>query len=97
MFTKDIGVALQIPVAATGGAPLCFGPVKGHFTGVSKVKSASQTLLVGALAAVRRIGSHIYSAKPSFAAPGCQARLGRAGRIVASCGTAVPWDRIDRR
>jgi len=51
MFTKDIGTALQISVAATGLARLCFGAVKGHFTGVSKIKSAMQTLLVGGLAA----------------------------------------------
>ncbi|QHP71303.1 iron transporter [Bradyrhizobium sp. LCT2] len=51
MFTKDIGTALQISVAATGMALLCFGAVKGHFTGVNKIKSALQTLLVGGLAA----------------------------------------------
>ena len=51
MFTKDIGTALQISVAATGVALLCFGAVKGHFTGVNKIKSALQTLLVGGLAA----------------------------------------------
>jgi len=32
-------------------ALLCFGAVKGHFTGVNKLKSAAQTLLVGGLAA----------------------------------------------
>ncbi|WP_338693297.1 VIT1/CCC1 transporter family protein [Bradyrhizobium sp. 26S5] len=51
MFTKDIGTALQISVAATGMALICFGAVKGHFTGVNKIKSALQTLLVGGLAA----------------------------------------------
>jgi VIT1/CCC1 family predicted Fe2+/Mn2+ transporter len=51
MFTQNIGTALQISVAATGVALLCFGAVKGHFTGVSKIKSALQTLLVGGLAA----------------------------------------------
>ena len=51
MFTKDIGTALQISVAATGATLLCFGAVKGHFTGVNKRKSAAQTLLVGGLAA----------------------------------------------
>jgi VIT1/CCC1 family predicted Fe2+/Mn2+ transporter len=51
MFTQNIGTALQISVAATGVALLCFGAVKGHFTGVNKNKSASQTLLVGGLAA----------------------------------------------
>ncbi len=51
MFTQNIGTALQISVGATGLALLCFGAVKGHFTGVSKIKSALQTLLVGGLAA----------------------------------------------
>ncbi|MBR0943566.1 MULTISPECIES: VIT1/CCC1 transporter family protein [Bradyrhizobium] len=51
MFTQNIGTALQISVAATGAALLCFGAVKGHFTGVNKTKSALQTLLVGGLAA----------------------------------------------
>lgn len=51
MFTQNIGTALQISVAATGVALLCFGAVKGHFTGVNKIKSALQTLLVGGLAA----------------------------------------------
>ena len=51
IFTQNIGTALQISVAATGVALLCFGAVKGHFTGVNKSKSAIQTLLVGGLAA----------------------------------------------
>jgi len=51
MFTQNIGTALQISVAATGMALLCFGAVKGHFTGVNKIKSSLQTLLVGGLAA----------------------------------------------
>ncbi|UPT95030.1 VIT1/CCC1 transporter family protein [Bradyrhizobium barranii subsp. apii] len=51
MFTQNIGTALQISVAATGLALICFGAVKGHFTGVNKIKSALQTLLVGGLAA----------------------------------------------
>ncbi|MDH6259101.1 VIT1/CCC1 transporter family protein [Bradyrhizobium sp. BR13661] len=51
MFTQNIGTALQISVAATGVALLCFGAVKGHFTGVNKIKSSLQTLLVGGLAA----------------------------------------------
>lgn len=51
MFTRNIGTALEISVAATGVALLCFGAVKGHFTGVSKVKAAVQTLFVGGLAA----------------------------------------------
>jgi VIT1/CCC1 family predicted Fe2+/Mn2+ transporter len=51
MFARNITTALQISVLATGIALLCFGAIKGHFTGVSKIKSASQTLLVGGLAA----------------------------------------------
>lgn len=38
-------------MTATGLALLCFGAVKGHFTGVNMIKSALQTLLVGGLAA----------------------------------------------
>lgn len=51
MLTHNITTALQISVAATGFALLCFGAIKGHFTGVSRLKSAFQTLLVGGLAA----------------------------------------------
>lgn len=49
--SRSAKTALQISVAATGMALLCFGAVKGHFTGVNKIKSALQTLLVGGLAA----------------------------------------------
>lgn len=66
MFTQNIGTALQISVAATGVALLCFGGVKGHFTGVNKIKFALQTLLVGEWPLLvgewplgRRIGSRI--------------------------------------
>jgi vacuolar iron transporter family protein len=51
MLVHNITTALQISVAATGFALLCFGAIKGHFTGVNKIKSALQTLLVGGLAA----------------------------------------------
>ncbi|MGY4567144.1 VIT1/CCC1 transporter family protein [Bradyrhizobium sp. USDA 3256] len=51
MLAHGITTALHISVAATGFALLCFGAVKGHFTGVNKIKSALQTLLVGGLAA----------------------------------------------
>ncbi len=51
MLTHNITTALQISVAATGLALLCFGAIKGHFTGTSKPKSALQTLMVGGLAA----------------------------------------------
>jgi VIT1/CCC1 family predicted Fe2+/Mn2+ transporter len=56
MAAHSITMALQISVAATGFALLCFGAIKGHFTGVNKIKSALQTLLVGGLALVRPIG-----------------------------------------
>jgi VIT1/CCC1 family predicted Fe2+/Mn2+ transporter len=51
MLTHNITTALQISVVATGLALLCFGAIKGHFTGVNKIKAALQTLLVGGLAA----------------------------------------------
>ena len=51
MLTPSIDMALRISVLATAVALLCFGAVKGHFTGVNKLKSAAQTLLVGGLAA----------------------------------------------
>jgi VIT1/CCC1 family predicted Fe2+/Mn2+ transporter len=51
MLTPNIHTALQISVGTTGLALLCFGAVKGHFTGVNKLKSAAQTLFVGGLAA----------------------------------------------
>jgi VIT1/CCC1 family predicted Fe2+/Mn2+ transporter len=51
MLTPSIDTALRISVAATAVALLWFGAVKGHFTGVNKLKSAGQTLLVGGLAA----------------------------------------------
>ena len=51
MLTSTIDLALRISVLATGVALLCFGAVKGRFTGVNKLKSAAQTLLVGGLAA----------------------------------------------
>jgi VIT1/CCC1 family predicted Fe2+/Mn2+ transporter len=51
MLTPSIDVALRISVLATAVALICFGAVKGHFTGVNKLKSAAQTLLVGGLAA----------------------------------------------
>jgi VIT1/CCC1 family predicted Fe2+/Mn2+ transporter len=51
MLVHSITTALQISVAATGLALLSFGAIKGQFTGVNKIKSALQTLLVGGLAA----------------------------------------------
>jgi VIT1/CCC1 family predicted Fe2+/Mn2+ transporter len=51
MLSANIGDALKISVGTTAMALILFGAVKGHFTGVNKFKSASQTLLVGGLAA----------------------------------------------
>jgi vacuolar iron transporter family protein len=49
--TRNISEALPISVVLTGLALAIFGAIKGHFTGISRVKSAAQTLLVGGLAA----------------------------------------------
>jgi len=51
MLLHDISSALRISVIVTGIALLIFGAIKGHFTGVNKIKSALQTALVGGLAA----------------------------------------------
>ncbi len=47
----SIARALPISIACTGVALLVFGAVKGHFTGLNRIRSALQTLLVGGLAA----------------------------------------------
>lgn len=51
MLAADSHRALQISIVVTLLALTVFGFVKGHFTGVSKIKSAWQTALVGSLAA----------------------------------------------
>ena len=51
MLTASMGEALRYSVFFTGIALLIFGGVKGHFTGLNKLVSAGQTLLVGGLAA----------------------------------------------
>lgn len=51
MMSPDIATALKVSVLTTGVALLVFGAVKGHFTGVNRVRSAFQTLVVGGLAA----------------------------------------------
>jgi vacuolar iron transporter family protein len=56
MMRNDIYDALKLSVVTTGVALMVFGAVKGHFTGVSKVKSGAQTLLVGGLAAAAAFG-----------------------------------------
>jgi len=56
MATENIRSALFVSVLTTGGALLCFGAAKGHFTGVNPIKAAFQTLLVGGLAAAAAFG-----------------------------------------
>lgn len=51
ILAGDAHRALMISIAVTLLALSVFGFVKGHFTGVSKIKSAWQTALVGSLAA----------------------------------------------
>jgi VIT1/CCC1 family predicted Fe2+/Mn2+ transporter len=51
MMAENARKALAISIVATLLALAVFGFVKGHFTGVSKFKSAWQTVLVGSLAA----------------------------------------------
>lgn len=51
MMLSRIPDAFTYSVVFTGLALLVFGGIKGHFTGISRVKSAMQALLVGGLAA----------------------------------------------
>jgi vacuolar iron transporter family protein len=51
IFTRDIGAALRVSILLTGIALLLFGGIKGQFTGLNRVRSAVQTLVVGGLAA----------------------------------------------
>lgn len=51
MATSSLSDAFRVSVALTGLALLVFGGVKGHFTGLGRMKSALQTLVVGGLAA----------------------------------------------
>lgn len=51
MLAANARQALLISIVVTLLALTVFGFVKGHFTGVSKIKSAWQTALVGSLAA----------------------------------------------
>ncbi|NBX67178.1 MAG: iron transporter [Proteobacteria bacterium] len=51
ILMDTISEALPISVVLTAIALAVFGGIKGHFTGISKIKSALQTLLVGGLAA----------------------------------------------
>lgn len=61
MLTSDLTEALKMSVLTTGVALLVFGGVKGHFTGVNRLVSAGQTLLVGGLAAAAAFGlAHLF-------------------------------------
>lgn len=51
VFLDDAVTALRISAAATLVALFVFGFVKGHYTGVGKLKSGVQTVAVGGLAA----------------------------------------------
>lgn len=51
IFIRDLTVALYYSVVMTGIALTVFGAVKGRLTGISMLKSASQTLFVGGVAA----------------------------------------------
>jgi VIT1/CCC1 family predicted Fe2+/Mn2+ transporter len=51
IFANNVAVALLISVAATLGALLIFGFVKGRFTGMRPVRSALQTAFIGSVAA----------------------------------------------
>jgi VIT1/CCC1 family predicted Fe2+/Mn2+ transporter len=51
MLVSSIPDAFANSVGFTGVALLLFGGIKGHFTGINKLKSALQALLVGGLAA----------------------------------------------
>jgi len=62
ILTSSISVAFAYSVGFTGVALLVFGGIKGHFTGINKLKSAAQTLLVGGLAAAAAYGlAHAFS------------------------------------
>jgi VIT1/CCC1 family predicted Fe2+/Mn2+ transporter len=51
MLLTNLTDALKVSVLTTGIALLIFGAVKGHFTGLNRLVSGLQTLLVGGLAA----------------------------------------------
>jgi VIT1/CCC1 family predicted Fe2+/Mn2+ transporter len=51
MLMSTISEAFVYSCGFTGVALILFGGIKGHFTGINKLKSAGQTLLVGGLAA----------------------------------------------
>jgi VIT1/CCC1 family predicted Fe2+/Mn2+ transporter len=51
MLLESLTEALKVSILTTGVALLIFGAVKGHFTGLNRLVSGLQTLLVGGLAA----------------------------------------------
>jgi VIT1/CCC1 family predicted Fe2+/Mn2+ transporter len=61
ILIDNVGEAFKISVMVTGISLLIFGGVKGYFTGVSRLKSAAQTLFVGGLAAAAAFGlAHLF-------------------------------------
>ncbi len=56
MLTTRIADAFLLSIVCTAVALLIFGGIKGHFTGISRLKSALQALLVGGLAAAGAYG-----------------------------------------
>lgn len=50
-FANSVEQALPVSIAVTSIALLSFGAFKGYYTGISKVKSALQTWLIGGIAA----------------------------------------------
>jgi vacuolar iron transporter family protein len=51
IFMKQVRSALWVSVAVTLLALFFFGSIKGHYTGVSPLRSGAQTVIVGGLAA----------------------------------------------
>ena len=51
MIAPTVQRALQVSVVVTLFALLCFGYIKGRFTGAGPVRSALQTALIGSVAA----------------------------------------------
>ncbi len=56
MLTSRIADGFRMSILCTAVALLVFGGIKGHFTGISRLKSALQALLVGGLAAAGAYG-----------------------------------------